>query len=199
MGNQQNLSSTNRIKKQSTSPPGDGGGETVGTNPPPSVNHVQLAEMCMDFLGVGSGCLPFNKRKALGMYIEANGCNGFAQAAAEAMCDGGEVDWDDEVVLDSHDLFNSTVFSIQDYRQQLENLILNDYDWNNEGAVFVNNAVSTFGTNWKQEVAKAVSWIGLENTDEYSTYLNSYSTQPMKFLYINDIRNIISVTNNNCP
>lgn len=99
----------------------------------------------------------------------------------------------------SHDLFNSTVFSIQDYRQQLENLILNDYDWNNEGAVFVNNAVSTFGTNWKQEVAKAVSWIGLENTDEYSTYLNSYSTQPMKFLYINDIRNIISVTNNNCP
>ena len=99
----------------------------------------------------------------------------------------------------THDLFNSDVFSIEDYRQQLENLILNDYDWNSESATFTNNATSTFGTNWKQEVAEAISWIGLENTSEYSTYLNGFSTQPSKFLYINNIRNTISSTNNNCP
>jgi len=43
------------------------------------------------------------------------------------------------------------------------------------------------------------SRVGLENTNEYSTYLNSFSTEPLKFLYISDIRNTISFTNNNCP
>ncbi len=34
------------------------------------------------------------------MYIEANGCNGFAQAAVEAMCEGGEVDWEYELIFE---------------------------------------------------------------------------------------------------
>ncbi|WAC03811.1 hypothetical protein N7U66_10550 [Lacinutrix neustonica] len=34
----------------------------------------------------------------------------------------------------THDLFNSNVFNIQDYRQELENMILNDYDWSSESS-----------------------------------------------------------------
>ena len=81
----------------------------------------------------------------------------------------------------------------------MEELILNDYDWNSENLTFTSNAYTTFGSNWKQEVAQAISWIGLENTNEYSTYINNYSTQPLKFLSISDIRNKISNTNSNCP
>ncbi len=99
----------------------------------------------------------------------------------------------------SHELFNSSVFDIQDYRQKLEELILNDYDWNSESSQFVNTASSTFGTNWKQEIAKAISWIGLEGTDGYGAYLSSYSNQISKLLYVSNIKNKISNTNNSCP
>ncbi len=46
------------------------------------------------------------------MYIEANGCNGFAQAAAEAMCEGGEVDWAYEVILDSSFVNNPCLYGV---------------------------------------------------------------------------------------
>jgi hypothetical protein len=98
-----------------------------------------------------------------------------------------------------HDIFNSNVFSVQDYRQKLEDMIVNDYDWNSESSTFINKAMNIFGTNWKQEVAKAVSWVGLEGTNDYITYLNSYSTQINKFIYISNIRIEILNTNNICP
>lgn len=98
----------------------------------------------------------------------------------------------------THDIFNSNVFSVQDYRQKLEDLILNHYDWSSETSSFVTRANNVFGANWKQEVSKAVSWIGLEGTIEYNNYLNSY-TDPFKQAYILGAKSEISITNNNCP
>lgn len=40
----------------------------------------------------------------------------------------------------THELFNKNVFDVEDYRQQLEDFIANDYDWNSESEVFRNNA-----------------------------------------------------------
>ncbi|WP_333659263.1 hypothetical protein [Flavobacterium sp.] len=98
----------------------------------------------------------------------------------------------------THDLFNSANFDVNTYRQELENLIYNEYDWNNEDINFKNQAIIVFGSNWKHEIAKGVSWIGLENTQEYTTFINSYSTDIPKILYLTDIRNKISTANNNC-
>ena len=52
--------------------------------------------------------------------------------------------------------------------------------------------------NWKQEVAKAISWIGLENTNGHIDYLNSFGIQLQKLLYAQNIRAKIENTNNNC-
>ena len=100
----------------------------------------------------------------------------------------------------THDIFIQNVFDIETYRHQLEIFILNEYEWENENASFSNEAISIFGlSNWKQEIARAVSWIGLEGTSEFGDYLNSYSFAPTQLLYINDIRNKILTANSNCP
>lgn len=99
----------------------------------------------------------------------------------------------------THELFDSNVFDIQDYRQELENLIFNDYDWNNENTAFVNNANSAFGANWKQEVSKAVSWIGLEGASGYNTYINNYISNAPQYFFITQIRSLLSSANSNCP
>lgn len=98
----------------------------------------------------------------------------------------------------THDLFNSTVFDVNTYRQKLETLIFNEYDWTSENINFKNDAINLFGNNWKQEISKAVSWLGLENTAEYNTYYNTYNTNPQKQLYIALIKTKITNSNNNC-
>lgn len=98
----------------------------------------------------------------------------------------------------SHEIFNSTIFEIESYRQQLETLILNEYDWNNENSNFKDEAMNVFGSNWKQEIARAVSYIGLKHTDGYSNYINSYSTAYLKLIFINSIRSKITNANSQC-
>ena len=98
----------------------------------------------------------------------------------------------------THNLFNTTNFNVSTYRQALENMIFNEYDWDNEEIAFKNLAISTFGTNWRRELAKGVSYIGLENTTEYQNYINEYSLLPIKILYLTDIRNKISTAKNTC-
>lgn len=100
----------------------------------------------------------------------------------------------------SHDIFSTWVFDINDYRTSLELLLLNEHDWDNETLAFKNDAISVFGlTNWKQEVAKAVSWIGLEQTDGYATYLNNYTTNVTKLLYLQSIVSKLNNAKSNCP
>jgi hypothetical protein len=53
------------------------------------------------------------------------------------------------------------------------------------------------GNNWEREIAKAVSWIGLEGTLEYDTYSNSYSSTAQR-LYLMNIRTKITNANANC-
>src|SRR5690554_1265181 len=96
----------------------------------------------------------------------------------------------------THELFNSNVFDIEDYRQKLENMLVNEYDWNSENQEFKNNAQSIFGNNWKQEVAKAISWIGLESTSGFLPYRNSYSG--LQFIFISSIKTKIQTTNKDC-
>lgn len=98
----------------------------------------------------------------------------------------------------THDLFNTNTFGVSAYRQQLEQYLLNFYNWDSENETFKNEAELIFGITWKNELAKAVSWIGLENTAEYNIYINSYNTSPIKGLYILQIRNKISNLNNSC-
>lgn len=99
----------------------------------------------------------------------------------------------------THNLFNTTNFDVSTYRQALENMIFNEYDWDNENIAFKNLAISTFGTNWKREISKGVSYIGLENTPEYQNFINEYSLLPIKMLYLTDIRNKIATAKNTCP
>jgi hypothetical protein len=98
----------------------------------------------------------------------------------------------------SHELFNTTNFSVAAYRQEIENLIYNEHDWNNEDTNFKSQAQSVFGSNWKREISKAVSWLGLEKTPEYSTYVNSYISDFSKFQYISDIKYNISTAKKTC-
>lgn len=98
----------------------------------------------------------------------------------------------------THELFGST-FTAATYRQEVENMIYNMHDWANESPAFVAEASNLFGANWKREISKAVSYMGLENTSIYATYLNGYSTNIPKFTYIMDIRNKIAAADNNCP
>lgn len=98
----------------------------------------------------------------------------------------------------SHELFNTSTFNATIYRQKLENLIFNSHDWDSENQSFIDNVKNLFGNNWKSEISKAVSWIGLEKTDGYSDYINNYGTNVQQFIYIQQIRNNISNLNSNC-
>lgn len=106
--------------------------------------------------------------------------------------DINNIDW-------SHTLFNSNVFSITAYQQQLENFIFENHDWDSENSSFVNQMQSYFGSNWKQRTAEACSWIGLTSTDEYTNYRDSL-TNPMSklgLIQIAEYRNINNA-NSNC-
>ncbi len=96
----------------------------------------------------------------------------------------------------SHELFNKNVFEIEDYRQALENFLINEYDWNSESQSFRTEAENVFGSNWKQEVARAISWRGLEETSGYLPYRNNYDG--FQYLYIVNIITKIENGNKNC-
>ena len=98
----------------------------------------------------------------------------------------------------THALFNKNVFEIEDYRQALEDFLKNEYDWNSESQSFRTEAQNVFGSNWKQEVPRAVSWIGLENTTGHVDYLASFGIQLQKLLYAQNIRTKIATLNKNC-
>jgi len=99
----------------------------------------------------------------------------------------------------THDLFNVWIFDTNTYKDKLKDLLINSHNWNGENSAFKNEAISVFGvSNWIEEVANAVSWIGLEGTQEYSSYFSSY-TNPLEQLYILDIRNKIQTAKSNCP
>ncbi|HEX8577875.1 MAG TPA: hypothetical protein VF677_16440 [Flavobacterium sp.] len=98
----------------------------------------------------------------------------------------------------THELFNSN-FTVATYRQEIENMIYNIYDWNNENAAFKAEAINLFGSSWKREIAKASSYVGLEKTSNFINYINGYSSNTSKFLYLMDFRNKMSTANNDCP
>lgn len=90
----------------------------------------------------------------------------------------------------SHEIFNTATFDIVTYRQTLENFILANHDWDNESPAFKTRAMNLFGNRWKQKVAQATSWIGLEQTAEYISYVDSHLTNISQYQYIVYFKNI---------
>ncbi|GAA3792578.1 hypothetical protein GCM10022271_26140 [Corallibacter vietnamensis] len=99
----------------------------------------------------------------------------------------------------THSLFNTANFDVETYREKLEQLLLNEHDWDGETDVFKNEAISAFGaTDWKQKVAEAASWQGLELTDGYNDYINTFSSNITQLLYINAFDNKLQTAKNEC-
>lgn len=101
------------------------------------------------------------------------------------------IDW-------THDFFNSPTINSEIYRQKIEEYFTNNYNWDNENDSFKNKAINLFGTNWKKEVSKAISWIGLEQTAEYDSYINSYPPNSGQKFYHVSIKNEIQLSKNEC-
>lgn len=99
----------------------------------------------------------------------------------------------------THEFFNTPSIDANIYQQKIEDYLLSSYDWDSENTTFKNEAINVFGNNWKQELAKAISWIGLEQTSDYNSYISGYQSSPNKLLYISAIRNKIQNSNKNCP
>jgi len=83
--------------------------------------------------------------------------------------------------------------SLKDHKDFLKN----EYDWSSESQSFQTEAQNVFGSNWKQEEAKAISWDGLGITSGYLPYRNNYNG--LQYLYITTIKTKIQNTNKNCP
>ncbi len=73
----------------------------------------------------------------------------------------------------THSLFDSPVFAVQTYREKLEQLLLSEHDWDSEPDVLKNMMITEFGTDWKEKCAEYMSWSGLDETPEYSVWLNA--------------------------
>lgn len=99
----------------------------------------------------------------------------------------------------SHDLFNSINFDINLYRTNLEQFLCENHDWDNENLVFKNQMIAIFGVNWKHEVAKAISWIGLESTLDYPSYISSYPANTPKQEFAQNPMLLLTLAKNNCP
>lgn len=98
----------------------------------------------------------------------------------------------------SHELFNSNVFSSQDFRISLSNFLQINHDWNNETAIFQSQCVSTFGqSNWINETAVTASWIGLDLTSGFNNYLSNYNSNQQNF--ITNFTIYLSTSKSNCP
>ena len=71
----------------------------------------------------------------------------------------------------THELFNSSTFNTQIYRQELESLILNEHDWGTESIVLKTLLQGEFGNLWKKKTAEYLSWRGLEKTQDFENWL----------------------------
>lgn len=100
----------------------------------------------------------------------------------------------------SHNLFGNSVFTVTTYQQQLEDFIFENHDWNSESNSFKTNAESIFGSDWKTEISEAVSWIGLESTNEYDNYVNYINqlNDPAQQLYLLNIKNKVLNAQDDC-
>lgn len=98
----------------------------------------------------------------------------------------------------THDLFNTANFDVETYREKLEQTLLNEHDWDNEEVIFKTEAINLFGNTWKEKLSEAASWIGLEATDGYIDYLNSYSTNYLQLLYITDFKTKLNNAKKTC-
>ena len=67
----------------------------------------------------------------------------------------------------THTLFNTANFDLNTYRVNLEQLILNNHDWDNEPIFLKSYLQGEFGSQWKQKASEFISWKGLEKTDEF--------------------------------
>ena len=77
----------------------------------------------------------------------------------------------------THTLFNTSYFVLENYREKLEELLLNTHDWESEPDDVRLPMIQIFGVNqWKQKVAEYMSWTGLEMTDEYSAWVATQSS-----------------------
>ena len=74
----------------------------------------------------------------------------------------------------------------------------NEYDWDSESQSFRTEAENVFGNNWKQEVARAVSWIGLEKTNNFLDYIASFGFNIQKINFAQNIKIKIATLNKNC-
>lgn len=89
----------------------------------------------------------------------------------------------------THDIFNTATFDIVTYRQALENFILANHDWDNENPAFKTRAMNIFGNRWKQKIAQATSWIGLEETAGYDNYIDSHQSNFPQWQYLTLYKN----------
>ncbi|WP_291136890.1 hypothetical protein [Flavobacterium sp. UBA7663] len=89
----------------------------------------------------------------------------------------------------SHEIFNIATFDIVTYRQALENFILANHDWDNENPAFKTRAMNIFGNRWKQKIAQATSWIGLEETAGYDNYIDSHQSNFTQWQYLTLYKN----------
>jgi len=71
----------------------------------------------------------------------------------------------------THSLFNSPVFAVETYREKLEQILIDNHDWESEPNSLQNLAINQFGPNWKNEVAEYMSWLGLQATPEFEDWL----------------------------
>jgi hypothetical protein len=80
----------------------------------------------------------------------------------------------------------------------LQNYIFETHDWDNETPNFKSEAIALFGNNWKQEISKISSWMGLEETVGYNNFILSYQGQTAKINYIINIRSNLLNAKNDC-
>ncbi|AXT19783.1 hypothetical protein D7030_01330 [Flavobacteriaceae bacterium AU392] len=70
----------------------------------------------------------------------------------------------------THSLFNTASFNVMSYKSQIENLILEENDWANENPFLISSMQDEFGTDWKEKTSEYISWVGLEQTTEFTTW-----------------------------
>lgn len=97
----------------------------------------------------------------------------------------------------SHTIFNEGNFDGIIYRQALENYLFQNYSWTNENSMFVTQVQPIFGQGWKSQVAKAMSWLGLQKTSGFDPYLQSLPPAGRDF--VETISAYLALSNQSCP